>query len=218
MDNGRTSARKTVKVEELEEPPGFAPSPANLVNLHQPNKPQKTLSPAGQSRRSGLLVKVSKTSREFAAKYFPETSLAQWSDWHWQLNNTIRSAEQLSRFISLSDEEKAALSRRRASLPMRITPYYLSLVDPLDLGQAIRRAVVPVDAEFLHLPEEARDPLAEDSHSPVPGVIHRYPDRVLFLATTTCLVCCRYCTRSRAVGNASQYHLNRANWEKAIAI
>ena len=218
MDTGRTSAKKAIKTDEQEEPPGLKTSPAKLISLLQVQENGNKLCSATSAaiKRSGLLVKVSKNSKDFCARYYPATSLAEWSDWHWQLRNTIRSSEELSRFLHLSSAECLALSRKRASLPLRITPYYMSLLDTDNSEQAVRRAVVPNAAEFIHSLEEAKDPLAEDSHSPVQGIVHRYPDRVLFLATTSCLVCCRYCTRSRAVGNPAEYHLNRSNWEKAI--
>jgi lysine 2,3-aminomutase len=217
MDSGHTSARKIVKVDEQEEPPGHGSSAGNLVSLFHPSQKLTNKTASERPRRTGLLVKVSKRSKEFISRFYQEISLAEWSDWHWQLRHTIRNAEALKQFLDLSQDEEKALSRRRASLPMRITPYYLSLLDPTNTAHALRRAVVPVSAEFVQSPGEARDPLAEDSHSPVPGIVHRYPDRVLFLATTSCLVCCRYCTRSRAVHNADEYLLNRHQWEKSLA-
>ncbi len=222
MDNGHSSARKLVKLQEQEEPPGRGCPAASLVSLLHPSKKHHTKTGAERKaqerqKRTRALVKVSKRTREFMGQFYQEISLAEWTDWRWQLHNSIRTAESLERFITLSDDERKALSRKRSSLPMRITPYYLSLLDPLNPAQALRRAVVPTCAEFLQNPGEKRDPLAEDSHSPVPGLVHRYPDRVLFLATTSCLVCCRYCTRSRAVGNPAEYKLNMAQWEKALA-
>jgi lysine 2,3-aminomutase len=150
-------------------------------------------------------------------RFFPEISADEWNTWQWQLQHRVKTPEQLERFITLSPDERDALHRSRNSLPLGITPYYVSLLDPVDPQQPLRRTVVPVGDEFLLSPGEARDPLAEDSHSPVPGLVHRYPDRVLFLVSAFCSVYCRYCTRSRVVGNFGEYKFNRKQWEDAIA-
>jgi len=123
----------------------------------------------------------------------------------------------LERLLRLSDSERHALQRSRNSLPNSITPYYASLLDRDDATQPLRRTMVMVDQEYVRTPEEAIDPLSEDADSPVPGLVHRYPDRVLFLVTGTCPVYCRYCTRSRMVGSMEgDYEFNTAQWEKAI--
>src|SRR5206468_5696173 len=96
-------------------------------------------------------------------------------------------------------------------------PYYASLLDPDNPQQGLRKTVVMVEAEFLRSPGEERDPLNEDGDSPVPGLVHRYPDRVLFLVTGTCPVYCRYCTRSRMVGKpGGEYRFDTAQWRRAI--
>jgi len=97
-----------------------------------------------------------------------------------------------------------------------ITPYCASLLDPDDSLQGLRKTLVPTSGEFLHTPAEAEDPLAEDADSPVPGLVHRYPDRVLFLVTSFCAVYCRYCTRSRLVGKTGEYHFNHKQFQAAI--
>ena len=86
-------------------------------------------------------------------------------------------------------------------LPVGITPYYMSLIDPEDFTSPLRKTVMPTVAEFVRTVGEADDPLGEDGHSPVPGLVHRYPDRVLLLAIDFCSTYCRYCTRSRVVGH-----------------
>ena len=216
METGRSAAQQTIPVEEQEEPPGLGPafSSHRAIVCHQDTV---RTSSARRQRQGRLVVRVSKRSKEFIAEFFPGTSLAEWSDWRWQLQNCVSSVEQLNRYLVLSGDEQAAVSRRRASLPLRITPYYLSLLDRYNAADPLRRSVVPVSAEFVHGPGESRDPLAEDCHSPVPGIVHRYPDRVLFLATTSCLACCRYCTRSRAVGNAREYQFNTKQWQRSLA-
>jgi lysine 2,3-aminomutase len=149
-------------------------------------------------------------------RFYPEVSAAEWNDWRWQVAHRIRNLEALSRMINLTEEERFALSADGHNLPVSITPYYASLIDPLDPEQPIRRAVVPTLREMISCPGEAADPLGEEHDSPVPGLVHRYPDRVLFLATDFCSTYCRYCTRSRMVGRNGEQAFSRAQWEDAI--
>jgi lysine 2,3-aminomutase len=103
--------------------------------------------------------------------------------------------------LTLSPDEREALIQGGTMLPIGVTPYYMSLLDPLDAGQPLRKTVVPTSGEFVRSPGESDDPLGEDGHCPVPGLVHRYPDRVLLLALDFCSTYCRYCTRSRVVGH-----------------
>ena len=118
-------------------------------------------------------------------------------------NRDIGSArlDDFERVIDLSATEREALQRGGTMLPVGVTPYYMSLLDPDDPQQPLRKTVVPTTAEFGAWPGEADDPLGEDGHSPVPGLVHRYPDRVLLLPLDFCSTYCRYCTRSRVVGH-----------------
>jgi len=160
---------------------------------------------------------VSLKSQKFRQRFFPEASDTQWNDWRWQIRHRIIDLAGLERIIQLSSDERDAILYHNRSMHLAITPYYASLIDPGDPYQPIRRSVVMVNAEHQVLAEESIDPLAEDEDSPVPGLIHRYPDRVLFLVTGFCAVYCRYCTRSRLVGNQStENRFNVQNWEKAI--
>jgi lysine 2,3-aminomutase len=138
---------------------------------------------------------------EFRRQFFPEASDAQWDDWRWQSRQRIKTLAQMQQMLELSDAELGALSTGGTMLPVGVTPYYLSLVDRCDADQPLRRTVVPTAAEFIRTAGEADDPLGEDAHSPVPGLVHRYPDRVLLLAIDFCSTYCRYCTRSRVVGH-----------------
>jgi len=151
----------------------------------------------------------------FRAKYYPNVSDIQWNDWKWQLSHRITSQSELMRIINLSEREMNAFSNEKKCFPLSITPYYASLIDKDDINQPIRRSVVPVADEHLISSVESQDPLAEANYSPVPGIVHRYPDRVLFLVTNFCSVYCRYCTRSRMVGNHEHYN-SKEQWEKAI--
>jgi lysine 2,3-aminomutase len=140
----------------------------------------------------------------------------QWSDWRWQLKHRITTAQQLQRLMpTLTPEEYAGAKLANHKLALAITPYFFNLVDPTDENCPIRWQVIPRFAETLTAPWEMVDPCGEDSHSPVPGLVHRYPDRVLFLVTDRCAAYCRYCTRSRLVSNATGYDFH-ADFDKQI--
>lgn len=152
---------------------------------------------------------------EFRRRFYPGVGDDEWSDWRWQLRHRIRDAEFLGRMFELSAQERWAVESRSGNLPFALTPYYAALIDPHDPGDPLRRTVIPDRRETLAVPGEAVDPLSEDEQSPVPGIVHRYPDRVLFLATATCATYCRYCTRSRLVGQ--EIGVSAAgNWERAL--
>ena len=135
---------------------------------------------------------------------FSQVPASQWNDWHWQIANRIETADQLKAYLSLSPEEERGIRACLDTLRMAITPYYLSLVRLEDPEDPIRRQAVPTIQELRQAPEEALDPLHEDMDSPVPGLTHRYPDRVLFLLTDQCSMYCRHCTRRRFTGNVDQ--------------
>jgi lysine 2,3-aminomutase len=139
-----------------------------------------------------------RTRDHFRRRFFPGVSQSKWRDWKWQIANRITSVEEISRMINLSTDERQALEKN-VILPFAVTPYYASLIDSRDPGQGIRRTVIPTISETVMGFGEAEDPLNEEECSPVPGIVHRYPDRVLFLATEACASYCRYCTRSRLV-------------------
>jgi lysine 2,3-aminomutase len=137
----------------------------------------------------------------FRRRFFPQATSAEWNDWRWQSRHRITKLAQLEQMLVLSDDERAALIQGESMLPVGITPYYLSLVSGEDPQQGLRRTVIPVTGEFVRMPGEADDPLGEDHDMAVPGLVHRYPDRVLLLALDFCSTYCRYCTRSRVVGH-----------------
>ncbi len=188
------------------------------IVFHQPSFPFDEHYPAVVNVSSHLIHKfpISPDSQAFRKAFFPESTAAQWNDWHWQLRHRIRRLEQLTAFLELTMDEMTAILRHRGSLPLVITPYYAGLLDPADPGQPLRRTVVPVNDEYLLSPGEAEDPLGEEDDSPVPGLIHRYPDRVLFLVTHFCSTNCRYCTRSRIVGSEQGQAGMKRRWQRAI--
>ena len=124
----------------------------------------------------------------------------KWDDWRWQMANRLNSVDELAQIINLTPEEIEGLTAED-KFRVDITPYFASLIDPDDPNCPIRRQVIPLGRELQAFNGMMEDSLAEDKHSPVPGLVHRYPDRVLMLITTQCASYCRYCTRSRIVGN-----------------
>jgi lysine 2,3-aminomutase len=152
----------------------------------------------------------------FRKRFFPKAKQSDWNNWHWQMRNRIHSFESLERFIALTDDERAAFEGRASTLPLSMTPYYLSLLDPNAADDPIRRCVVPSACEWTRSSGEDDDPLGEDDDSPIPGLVHRYPDRVLFLATNLCSTYCRYCTRSRMVGTATPGNARKLRWMRCI--
>src|SRR4030065_853482 len=135
----------------------------------------------------------------------------QWNNWRWQLSNRLNTVEEISKVLLMTEDEKNALSAAHL-FRVEITPYFISLIDPDDPEDPIRKQVIPNDCEQVPFTAERADSLSADDHSPVPGLAHRYPDRVLMLVTTQCASYCRYCTRSRIVGDASQ-NFNRKEHE-----
>ena len=167
--------------------------------------------PAGN--RFQALKKFSSAGRG----YWHDVADADWNDWRWQLKHRITTAEQLQKFLpTLTPEEYAGAKLANHKLALAITPYFFNLIDPADENCPIRLQVIPKLAETHTASWEMSDPCGEDSHSPVPGLVHRYPDRVLFLVTDRCAAYCRYCTRSRLVSNATGYDFH-PEFDKQIA-
>ena len=131
---------------------------------------------------------------------FKDVNPLDWEDWRWQLKHRIRSKEDLAQVIKLTPEEEEGIRKASGRLSLAITPYWAALIDPEDPACPLRRQAVPVASESLIGPHEMSDPCAEDRDSPAPHLVHRYPDRVLLLATEHCALYCRHCTRRRLVG------------------
>ena len=131
---------------------------------------------------------------DYAARY------PGWNDWKWQLAHRITTADGIARYLQMTDGERTDVEKCLSAFRMAVTPYYATLIDPADPQDPIRRICVPAIEETLPCPNDLSDPLGEERDSPVPHVVHRYPDRVLFLVTLRCSAYCRYCTRRRVVG------------------
>ncbi|HLU38354.1 MAG TPA: KamA family radical SAM protein [Planctomycetota bacterium] len=204
--------------DEVDEPPGTS-SLAVTTNGHRPGNPNSTLDDAPEGRaadaRGGAFL-LGEAARRYRARCHPDAGDADWHDWRWQLRNRIRDLAGLRRALSLSVEETEAVVRLGDRLPVGITPYYAAQLDALDPNDGLRRTMVPVVDEFAFTAGELEDPLNEDGDMPVPGLVHRYPDRVLFLVTSFCATYCRYCTRSRLVGKTGEYHFNQTQYQRAI--
>lgn len=135
-----------------------------------------------------------------AGGMFSEVSEKDWNDWGWQVRNRVETLEDLKKHLTLSPEEEDGVKKCLGTLRMAVTPYYLSLIDTENPHDPIRRQAVPTAAEVYRSPADLLDPLHEDTDSPVPGLTHRYPDRVLLLVTDQCSMYCRHCTRRRFAG------------------
>ena len=148
------------------------------------------------------------------AAYYADIPDEKWSNWRWQLSNRINTLDEFSKVLNLTESEKKALSAP-GLFRVDITPYFISLIDPDNPDDPVRRQIVPTAGELVSFTAMMEDSLAEDRHSPVPGLVHRYPDRVLMLVTTQCASYCRYCTRSRIVGDPSAT-FSRAEFEMQL--
>lgn len=142
-------------------------------------------------------------------------SPANWNSWAWQMRNRVTTLAGLESRLVLTEEERAGVILSGNKLALAITPHFFNLIHPTDPDCPIRRQVVPRIEESWDNPEEMSDPCGEDSHMPVPGLVHRYPDRVLFLVTDRCASYCRYCTRSRVVSGVGEQELH-TEWEAAF--
>lgn len=194
--------------EPPEEPPSI--SPVLTQDLLFSPQPIRKFPLSGR-------IPITHRSRQFLRDFYPGATEVEWASWNWQIRNSICSLDQIQRIIRLTPDEYDAILRRTSGLPFRITPYYASLMSSGDPTQAIRRSVIPVTDEYTRCPGEEQDPLSEEHMSPVPGIVHRYPDRVLFLTTGFCSTYCRYCTRSRMVGNNGKFKGSITQWQQAIA-
>jgi lysine 2,3-aminomutase len=211
--------KETIATEDFEPPGrngGTTRCKLKTATISLPYTIARSRRPVIQKDYYSPRILLSSRASLFRKRFSPEATLADWNDWRWQLRNRITDIDTLSRFLVLSEDEQIKGVESTKKLPMAITPYYTSLLDRENPLQPLRRMVVPVKAEYNYSPGEANDPLGEEHDSPVPGLVHRYPDRVLFLVTDFCFSYCRYCTRSRLVGSGDKSLFNLAQWEKAI--
>lgn len=215
---GRITGEVTTPASE-EDPPNARPGtlvPGLPVSVPQAPSPTFSLTPVPSTRHTVPRLTVSPRSDAFRRRFFPQAGLRDWNDWRWQNRNRIRTLRDLDRMFTLAPDERQAIEMHEGALPLGITPYYASLLDGENPAHPLRRTVMPVMGEYLRSRGEADDPLGEDAHSPVPGLVHRYPDRVLLLVTNFCSVYCRYCTRARMVGAVGERSIRKHDLEHAI--
>jgi len=166
------------------------------------------------SRRSKVRVpRTTAATAQFRKRFYPDVEDRSWNDWRWQSQNRVRTLVHLDRLLLLTEGEREAIVKGGTMLPLGVTPYYMSLLSYDNAEHGLRRTVIPSVEEFNKSAVEADDPLGEDLYSPVPGLVHRYPDRVLLLAHDFCSTYCRYCTRSRVVGHG-EIHMKEERLQK----
>jgi lysine 2,3-aminomutase len=154
-------------------------------------------------------------TRECVPQVWKGVTEREWNDWRWQLRRRITTIEQMEEILHLTPEEIEGIKNSKGRLAMAVTPYFASLMDPTNAACPIRKQAIP-RVEECHLSKnDMVDPCGEDKDSPVPGLVHRYPDRVLLLVTDQCAVYCRYCTRRRLVG-ANERSITQGNFEEAL--
>lgn len=162
---------------------------------------------ASENEKPPVLEGLNDDTTEFIENNYPDTTITQWKSWKWQIRNSITSYKDLQRIFGSSDYELS----EDINLPLRITPYYASLIT--DFNKGIGKCVIPTSNELIVTEDEENDSLHEEDQSPVECIVHRYPDRVLFLTTDFCSSNCRYCTRSRLINHDS---ISRKIWDKGI--
>ncbi|MRT92259.1 KamA family radical SAM protein [Ancylomarina sp. 16SWW S1-10-2] len=158
---------------------------------------------------------LSDSTAKFKTKYFPLATDKQWNNWHWQVQNSYTQFSKLAEVIDISTIDNVEFLNKSRKLPLRITPYYASLLEDKSPNYAIAKSVVPSKEELIISEGEESDPLHEDSMCPVPNLVHRYPDRVLLLSTGFCSTYCRYCTRSHMVLKDKKHYGEKA-WADSI--
>jgi lysine 2,3-aminomutase len=158
------------------------------------------INPRDPARRTGPDGRPARSRR---APFYDDVPEERWDDWRWQLSHRVNDLDTFAQILELTDDEREGLAAPE-KFRVDITPYFISLIDPADANDPIRRQVMPLGVEQQAFTAMMEDSLREDQHSPVPGLVHRYPDRVLMLVTTQCASYCRYCTRSRIVGDPTQ--------------
>jgi lysine 2,3-aminomutase len=153
--------------------------------------------------------------REVVPSSWKHVSEKEWNDWRWQLRHRITTLEQLKEILELTPEEIEGVKNSKGRLALAVTPYFVSLMDPSNPNCPIRRQAIPRIEECHLSKNDMVDPCGEDKDSPVPGLVHRYPDRVLLLVTDQCAVYCRYCTRRRLVGS-NERSITQGNFEEVL--
>ena len=154
-------------------------------------------------------------AKELIPSIWRDVSEREWNDWRWQLRHRITTLEQLKEILNLAPEEIEGIKHSKGRLALAVTPYFVSLMDPTNPNCPIRKQAIPRIEECHLSKNDMVDPCGEDKDSPVPGLVHRYPDRVLLLVTDQCATYCRYCTRRRLVGS-NERPITQGNFEEVL--
>jgi lysine 2,3-aminomutase len=200
---GRTGMREGVKME----PASDSSIPVPLRGTEK--KSQLVLFPTREEEKKGEEVKESIPSM------WKGISEKEWNDWRWQLRHRVTKLEQLQEILQLASEEIEGIQQSKGRLALAVTPYFVSLMDPNNPNCPVRRQAIPRIEECHLSKNEMVDPCGEDKNSPVSGLVHRYPDRVLLLVTDQCATYCRYCTRRRLVGS-NERPITQGNFEEVL--
>ena len=158
---------------------------------------------------------IGRETQAFRSRFFSDATDTQWNSWRWQIQNSYTNFSKLSEILDIGNVEDVDFLKKSRKLPLRITPYYASLLYGKPATYALAKSVVPSKQELILSPGEESDPLHEESMCPVENLVHRYPDRVLMLSTGFCSVYCRYCTRSHMVLKDKKHYGIKA-WERSI--
>lgn len=148
----------------------------------------------------------------FKEKFFPNTAAEDWLSWKWQLRNRKKVTDHFTQIFGDGFKRYDAPEQR---LPFGVTPYYAAVASCLDFTGTLKKTILPSLEELEKQVDETSDPLEEVKYSKAPNIVHKYPDRVLFLTTSKCAVYCRYCTRGRLAGN-SDLNFSRSDWETGV--
>ena len=169
--------------------------------------------PPAVNKESSLFDKIK--LKIFIDEYFRGTTIEEWNDWTWQIKNGITNAEKLVELLGKKKND-IIFNMPKNHLPFRITPYILYLLDSLSTDHPLYKTIIPTVNELNSTEGEKEDPLNEEKDSPVPNIVHRYPDRALFLVTNFCSTYCRYCTRTHMVSRENNVNANKIEWEKGF--
>jgi lysine 2,3-aminomutase len=167
------------------------------------------LPPAG-NKENTLTIKNS--LKNFIDENYRGTSIEEWNEWTWQIKKSITRTEDLNTILG-KKQNGTIINIPKNHLPFRITPYFAYLLSTLSNNHPLYRTIIPTVNELNYIKEEIEDPLDEEGNSPVMNIVHRYPDRVLFLVTGFCGAYCRYCTRTHMVSQRTSIKVSDSEWE-----
>ena len=183
----------------------------NTENLQQSHNESEPSDPYPAAEKD-VPLPTNNRLKNFINENYPEASIEEWNDWKWQIKNSITKTEKLIEVLG-KKQNNVIINVPENHLPFRITPYFAYLLDTLPSDHPLYRTIIPTGNELNHLKEETEDPLDEQNMSPVANIVHRYPDRALFLVTGFCSAYCRYCTRSHMVSKRTSISVSNSEWE-----